>query len=336
MIQRTLALGLLLLVATVPVGHSEPTEIGLYFTSDSAGDVYPGARALAADPSGAGSETFVPLTGPLLGLLPANTYLWATPGVIPVATQFQTDTEVHLFYGLGVDVLAPTTATLFSITSDGTATQIAEATQTTLLLDSLPHSETLVLPTTGVTLPANEHIMVAISNTGVGVLEQLQWGSAASPSGMPSVILDILDTDGDGFGDTLEIAFGFDPNDPNSHPVGVDSDGDGLLDAWERDHFGNLDETAAGDPDGDGLSNFAEQVEGTDPNNPDSDGDGVNDGQEVAAGTDPLDGLASTPNPVDSSEDSWFSDVSEVAAASFLLIAALAVAGFALLSRFIA
>jgi hypothetical protein len=45
---------------------------------------------------------------------------------------------------------------------------------------------------------------------------------------------------------------------------------------------------AAGDNDGDGLSNSQEPGLGTDPNNPDTDGDGLSDGQEVNQyGTDP-------------------------------------------------
>lgn len=45
---------------------------------------------------------------------------------------------------------------------------------------------------------------------------------------------------------------------------------------------------ASGDFDGDGLSDRAEAVAGTNPVNPDSDGDGISDGAEVAAGTDPV------------------------------------------------
>lgn len=44
-----------------------------------------------------------------------------------------------------------------------------------------------------------------------------------------------------------------------------DTDGDGLLDAWEFGFFGNLLQTAAGDPDGDGFSNLQEQQQGRNP-----------------------------------------------------------------------
>lgn len=45
-----------------------------------------------------------------------------------------------------------------------------------------------------------------------------------------------------------------------------DFDGDGLRDKWEWENFGDLDETAAGDPDGDGASNLKEYEASTDPN----------------------------------------------------------------------
>ena len=74
-------------------------------------------------------------------------------------------------------------------------------------------------------------------------------------------------------------------------PVGAektDSDGDGLRDAFERDHFENLDQVADGDPDEDGLVNLAEQNARTDPTKADTDDDGLNDGPEIERGTDPL------------------------------------------------
>lgn len=60
-----------------------------------------------------------------------------------------------------------------------------------------------------------------------------------------------------------------------------DHDGDGLLDAWEMQYFGNLLQTATGDNDGDGLSNLGEYQHGTNPNNSDTDGDGLYDSEEL-------------------------------------------------------
>lgn len=44
-----------------------------------------------------------------------------------------------------------------------------------------------------------------------------------------------------------------------------DTDGDGLPDLWEYRYFYSLDQTAAGDPDNDGISNLDEYIDGTDP-----------------------------------------------------------------------
>jgi autotransporter-associated beta strand protein len=46
-----------------------------------------------------------------------------------------------------------------------------------------------------------------------------------------------------------------------------DSDEDGLPDSWEQSNFGGLTQTAAGDKDGDGTSNFAEYRLGLNPSN---------------------------------------------------------------------
>jgi len=45
----------------------------------------------------------------------------------------------------------------------------------------------------------------------------------------------------------------------------LDADGDGLPDGWEIASFGNLNQTANGDFDGDGFSNMAEYLAGTNP-----------------------------------------------------------------------
>lgn len=45
-----------------------------------------------------------------------------------------------------------------------------------------------------------------------------------------------------------------------------DQNANGLMDAWEINHFGNLDQFASGDYDGDGISNLQEYLNGTNPN----------------------------------------------------------------------
>ena len=48
-------------------------------------------------------------------------------------------------------------------------------------------------------------------------------------------------------------------------PLPVDTDGDGLADAWEQQYFGGLSANPGDDPDGDGLSNLREYRAGTTP-----------------------------------------------------------------------
>ena len=62
---------------------------------------------------------------------------------------------------------------------------------------------------------------------------------------------------------THVITFGFDDGVDTPNP---DSDADGLLDSWEISNFGNLNQNASGDPDGDGVGNLLEMKLGSNPN----------------------------------------------------------------------
>jgi hypothetical protein len=96
----------------------------------------------------------------------------------------------------------------------------------------------------------------------------------------------LADTDGDGIDDGWELQFGLNPivddagADPDNDLItnleefqlglnptdGVsDSDDDTLMDRWELDHFGNLDNTQNDDSDGDGYTNIIEYKVSTDP-----------------------------------------------------------------------
>ena len=109
------------------------------------------------------------------------------------------------------------------------------------------------------------------------------------------------DTDGDGVPDGVEVTGGRNPLVAGAGGGGVpdsigavwraDADSDGLPDAWERWHGldpGNASDAAL-DPDGDGLTNLEEYLNGTLPGVRDTDGDGVDDGTEVRRGSDPND-----------------------------------------------
>ena len=66
-----------------------------------------------------------------------------------------------------------------------------------------------------------------------------------------------------GSSSTHVITFGFDDGIDTPNP---DSDANGLLDSWEISNFGNINQNASGDPDGDGVVNLLEMKLGSNPN----------------------------------------------------------------------
>ena len=68
----------------------------------------------------------------------------------------------------------------------------------------------------------------------------------------------------------------------------LDSDSDGMNDAWEKIYFGNLNQNATDDFDNDLLSNINEYKHDTKPTEVDTDSDGINDNIEVSTGYNPL------------------------------------------------
>ena len=92
----------------------------------------------------------------------------------------------------------------------------------------------------------------------------------------------LADTDGDGLNDGIEVRIFLNPLSTNS-----DNDNPVVLDGSE-------------DTDGDGITNFDEIQENTDPGKADTDGDGINDLEEITAGAD---GFITDPRKQDTDGD---------------------------------
>ena len=142
-----------------------------------------------------------------------------------------------------------------------------------------------------VTSPSASRINVAnVSNSGT-IRASVQVSSDASnPGNSSSINTTATDTDGLTTFSTINmrnqaqtqqvevaligegphmVTLGFDDGIDTPNP---DSDADGLLDSWENSNFGNLSQTASGDPDSDGVGNFIEMKLGSNPNSSFSNG----------------------------------------------------------------
>ncbi len=124
-----------------------------------------------------------------------------------------------------------------------------------------------------------------------GVFDDVETSGCMDPN--------LADTDGDGLNDGVEDGDTDGVVDSGeTDPCDADSDDDGIPDGYEVQHgLSVLANDAAGDLDGDSLTNLAEYGSGTSADDADSDDDGMGDGWEVKAsscGLDPLAGDSSS------------------------------------------
>ena len=172
---------------------------------------------------------------------------------------------------------------------------ILRGTNSTDILISLPYDrrpvgeKVDVYAATDLTLwdwikPYSFDVSSVVSNILVSVTDDSVSTNGVLPMSFYSVG-DAADSDCDGAPDSDERFLSrTDPSQP-------DTDADGFNDGWEIAHASlGYDPLAAdtngllaasADLDGDGLTNYQEQILGTDVGNPDSDGDGISDGAEI-------------------------------------------------------
>ncbi len=164
------------------------------------------------------------------------------------------------------------TVTLASVAPDGSAGNgrsdqgVIDATGTLVAFQSLA-TNLRATPDT------NRHAQIYVRDLAKGETRLASGGTSGAPAFLPSshpalsadgsrlvfqsLASELAEGDENGMSDVFQVTL-------TAVDV-VDGDGDGLPDAWEQAHFKTLAFGASDDPDGDGASNLAEFLAGTDP-----------------------------------------------------------------------
>lgn len=113
--------------------------------------------------------------------------------------------------------------------------------------------KSVLIPLNGATAPVSFQVPLDLSSKsgGTSLLRVLFVTQRLQPGGIVPEYQDTIDVAGQVF---TEAAF-----------WALDTDGNGLGDAWETQHFGKVGNNPNADPDGDGFSNLQEYRNGTNP-----------------------------------------------------------------------
>lgn len=116
---------------------------------------------------------------------------------------------------------------------------------------------------------SNNPVSLSVVASGAGV--SYQWLSNGIPI-LGATSDTLLLTNLSGTNGNFSVIIGNASGSVTSTPAAIwaDSNRNAIPDWWEMRYFGNLNQTADGDYDGDGVDNLDEYLEGTDPTNPNS------------------------------------------------------------------
>jgi len=116
-------------------------------------------------------------------------------------------------------------------------------------------------------LESNVPVTLSVISTGTGL--SYQWLSNGVPivgaTGDSLVLPNLPFVNSTNFSVIVSNVSGVVTSTPAA--IWTDSNGNGIPDWWEMKYFGNLNQTATGDFDGDGVDNLDEYLEGTNPTN---------------------------------------------------------------------
>lgn len=202
----------LLTLAFLPSANAQEVPAALYMTD--AGSSTEDARLLSSEaPTGdPATLQFSPAAG-----VPDDTFDWVTGTPASDDLVLSGTATVELHFDAGIDAASTTTVTILAVTDDGTERELGRADDATPG-QAAPHMETLDVDVDGANIFAGERVLLRITVSDAAALVQLQYDGADAASGITEWPAAILDSDGDGFGDSAERRAGTDPQDPDDTP----------------------------------------------------------------------------------------------------------------------
>jgi len=169
---------------------------------------------------------------------------------------------VYIVFPLGATCPVQAEETLSSYDRSGNTTSQA------LLTPGFP--QILGQPQLQIVIPGELASFSVVMADAHGLSFQWKFGGANIPDGTGDALLITNVTVVNQGGYAVVVANSFGSVTSSVAQLYIDSNGNGLPDSWELQYFGNLNQTAAGDFDHDGISNLQEFYDGTNPTNANS------------------------------------------------------------------